>query len=268
MKKILWAVAILSLLAFAANVSRATDEHAKKEADKAESELKKSNLPIEVSNDGKKAEASKKIKNEKAKSDEAPAQANEKPKPRTSQSEMATRQLKLGITYREAKNYAESFNCLNKAYKHFKKAGNRYWVAACYENFGYLYRDLDSLELAYAFLREARNIYAKLMKGNKGSAAAVADILGIPENDRVPEPKAKQKYAKKEKKNAAKHHPEPEKMQSSNSEIHNAINQLGQNDTELHSMIRNANARLDAIDGDIREIKETLEKMMRKMERK
>ena len=271
MKSILWAIAVLSIMALASSATLAADEHAKKGPEQADAELKKSNLPIEVTKDGKTHPESNKTKTAKAKPEEAKPTAAEKPaKPKPSQSEMAMRHLKLSITLREGKNFTGAIDYLNKAYKYFKKAGNRYWVAACYENYGYLYRDLDSLDLAYAFLREARNIYTKLMKGDKGSASAVADILGIPDGERLPP--EKEKKVKKHKSAKTEYRQSKQKSVASKmmhgGDVHDAINQLGENDLELHGMIRNTNARLDALDADMNYIKESLEAISRKLDRK
>lgn len=273
MKSILWVITILSIMAFGGSATKAADEHAKKGPEQAEAELKKSKLPIEVTKDGKKGAEPQKGKNGKAQSEDAkPTEGAKAAKPQTSASEMAMRHLKLSITLREGKNFAEAFNYLNKAYKHFKKAGNRYWVAACYENFGYLYRDLDSLDLAYAFLREARNIYTKLMRGDKGSASAVADILGIPDDERhlvAKEKKSKKiKYAKTEKKSKPTKGLSNPKSQPHNDGMQDEINQLGENDVELLGMIKKTNSRLDALDADMLFIKESLEVISKKLDHK
>lgn len=270
MKSILLALAVVSIFAQSSSVALAADEHAKKGPEQTEAELKKSKLPIEVTKDGNKnAESKKKMsaaQSEKAKSAESDKPAKQKPNP----TEMAMRHLKLSITLREGKKFADAFDYLNKAYKHFKKAGNRYWVAACYENYGYLYRDLDSLDLAYAFLREARNIYTKLMKADKGSASAVADILGIPDDERISSVKEKKskksKYSKTEKK-LTKSKNDANKLVHGD-DVHKAINQLGENDIELYDMIRNTNARLNDLDADMRYIKESLEKISKKLDQK
>lgn len=273
MKSIMWAIAILSIMAFGGFSTKAADEHAKKGPEQTEAELKKSNLPIEVTKDGKRSTEPQKGKNAKAQSEDAkPTEAAKPAKPQTSASEMAMRHLKLSITLREGKNFVEAFNYLNKAYKHFKKSGNRYWVAACYENFGYLYRDLDSLDLAYAFLREARNIYTKLMRGDKGSASAVADILGIPDDERhlvAKEKKPKKmKYDKAEKKSKQTKGVSNPKSQRHDAGLEDEINQLGENDVELLGMIKKTNSRLDALDADMLYIKESLEVISRKLDHK
>lgn len=89
---------------------------------------------------------------------------------------LAIRYVKLGNTLREAKQYAQAKDYLEKALGVLQKAGDRYWTAAAYENLGLIDRDLSETASATRNLTKALDLY----RATRASASAkvVQQMLG------------------------------------------------------------------------------------------
>ena len=95
---------------------------------------------------------------------------------------MALRYIKVGNTLREAKQYAQAKQFLEKALGSVQKSGDRYWTAAAYENLGLLARDRNDATTAGFYLAKALDGYRS--SGANTSAKIVQQILSGVKNDK------------------------------------------------------------------------------------
>jgi tetratricopeptide (TPR) repeat protein len=98
--------------------------------------------------------------------------------------ELGIRYLKLGNTYREAKDYTKSKEYLNKGLEIVMKQNNKYWIATSKEYMGYLYRDwgielnkTEYLQRSKEYLQDAFVQFSKIIKQPDGSEVATRMVL-------------------------------------------------------------------------------------------
>jgi tetratricopeptide (TPR) repeat protein len=85
------------------------------------------------------------------------------------------RYIKAGNTLREAKQFVQAADYLNRGLTGAKAAKDAYWMAAAYENLGWLYRDLNDATQATRYLTKAYDLY----KGKYSvSALALQKLVG------------------------------------------------------------------------------------------
>jgi hypothetical protein len=92
--------------------------------------------------------------------------------------ELGKRYLKLGNTYREAKDYDNAFRYIQKGQDVFNKQNNseeRYWYAVSQEYLGYYYRDLNLLHNANRLLSDAEQIFSDVLTQADGSQIAISN---------------------------------------------------------------------------------------------
>jgi len=99
--------------------------------------------------------------------------------------ELTERYLKLGNTYREAKQFDIALIYLNKGLTLAINSNNVYWTAVAYEFKGYLYRDNGDVLSAKEYLEKAKVIYEKIIKMEKGSNQAVDLVIQGLNNKKV-----------------------------------------------------------------------------------
>jgi hypothetical protein len=80
----------------------------------------------------------------------------------------AIRMLKLGNTYREARDYDLAQKYINQGLEALTKSGNRYWQATGYEYLGLTYRDMGDRPAALAALQRASDLFNAMMKNPAG----------------------------------------------------------------------------------------------------
>jgi tetratricopeptide (TPR) repeat protein len=80
----------------------------------------------------------------------------------------AVRLLKLGNTYREARDYDLAQKYINQGLEALTKSGNRYWQATGYEYLGLTYRDMGDRQAALAALERASELFTALMRNPSG----------------------------------------------------------------------------------------------------
>jgi hypothetical protein len=101
----------------------------------------------------------------------APMRAPLRPSP-TSASALSLRQtddeairlLKLGNTYREARNYDLAQKYINQGLEMATRSGNKYWQATGYEYLGLTYRDMGDRPAALSALQRASDLFAEIIK--------------------------------------------------------------------------------------------------------
>ena len=139
----------------------------------------------------------------------------EEPKPETKahvkkvidKAELGKRYLKLGNTYREAKEYKLADKFLTKGLNIAKKSGMKYWEAVGYEYWGFYYRDLGELEASCDFFNKAYKIYKKIITQVDGSDSAIEYMIDHNDCDKRVSAyeekvlKPTQKYSSKQDKN-------------------------------------------------------------------
>ena len=98
--------------------------------------------------------------------------------------ELGIRYLKLGNTYREAKDYTKSKEYLNKGLEIVMKQNNRYWMATSKEYMGYLYRDwgtelnnTEYLHRAKEYFQDAFLQFSRIIRQPDGSEVASRMVL-------------------------------------------------------------------------------------------
>ncbi len=91
--------------------------------------------------------------------------------------EVTERYLKLGNTYREAKQFDIALIYLNKGLTLAQNSNNKYWTAVAYEYKGYLYRDSGDLLSAREYLEKAKIIFERIIKMEKGSNEAIDMVI-------------------------------------------------------------------------------------------
>ena len=90
--------------------------------------------------------------------------------------ELGKRYLKLGNTYREAKDFSNALKYLQNGQNIFKKQRNieeKYWYAVSLEYLGYYYRDLQHPHNASNLLSEAKQIFSSIITQVDGSPFAI-----------------------------------------------------------------------------------------------
>lgn len=94
--------------------------------------------------------------------------------------ELGRRNIKLGNSYREAKNYDFAARFLNdgmKIVERRKDFEGKYWLATGYEYLGYLYRDMNMPDEAKKNFNKALNIFRQIIRQEDGSPQAMIEIL-------------------------------------------------------------------------------------------
>ncbi len=98
--------------------------------------------------------------------------------------ELGIRYLKLGNTYREAKDYSKSKEYLYKGLEIVMKQNSRYWMATSKEYMGYLYRDWGTelnkneyLHRAKEYFQDAFVQFSKIIRQPDGSEVASRMVL-------------------------------------------------------------------------------------------
>ncbi|RYC69851.1 tetratricopeptide repeat protein [Spirosoma sordidisoli] len=87
----------------------------------------------------------------------------------------ALRYIKAGNTLREANQFTQAAKYLNQGLAGAKNAKDAYWMAAAYENLGWLYRDMNDATQATFYLNKAFDLY----KGKYSvSALALQKFVG------------------------------------------------------------------------------------------
>lgn len=98
---------------------------------------------------------------------------------KSSSTDLAKRQVKLGITYYQGGDYAKSAEYLNKALTKLK--GNdftsKYWTAAAYEFLGYGALKTDDSDKAMDYMKKAQSIYDAIIKQPDGSDYALRKVM-------------------------------------------------------------------------------------------
>ena len=91
---------------------------------------------------------------------------------------LGIRYLKLGNSYREARNYDLAQSYLRRGLDMVRNR-NTYWEAAGYEYLGLLYRDLGDRQLALEYLRTAASLYDRVinMRDNQGSNDVLRSVI-------------------------------------------------------------------------------------------
>ncbi|MCU0427200.1 MAG: tetratricopeptide repeat protein [Candidatus Kapabacteria bacterium] len=97
----------------------------------------------------------------------------------------AQRSLKIGSSYREARNYDLAQKYIQRGIELAQKAGNRYWEATGYEYLGLVYRDIGDRTAALSALQRASDIFNGLIKQPDGSQRATQALIDdVNRNDR------------------------------------------------------------------------------------
>jgi Leucine-rich repeat (LRR) protein len=94
--------------------------------------------------------------------------------------ELAIRNIKLGNTYREGKDFDNAAKFINEGLQIALKLNTfngKYWTAAAYENLGYLYRDMSMRDESKKNFEKALEIYRKIIKQEDGSQIAMINVL-------------------------------------------------------------------------------------------
>ena len=91
---------------------------------------------------------------------------------------LGVRYLKLGNSYREARNYDLSQTYLKKGLDMVRNR-NTYWEAAGYEYLGLLYRDMGDRQMSLEYLRTAASLYDRVvnMRNNMGSDEVLRSVI-------------------------------------------------------------------------------------------
>lgn len=103
--------------------------------------------------------------------------------------EEAQRALKLGSTYREARNYDLAQKYIQRGIELAQKAQNPYWEATGYEYLGLVYRDIGDRTAAMAALQRAADMFNGIIKqpnGSQNSTQALMDDVRRNERSRPP----------------------------------------------------------------------------------
>lgn len=97
------------------------------------------------------------------------------------QLELGIRTLKLGNTYREAREWDQATKYLKQGYDIVRKLKNDYWIAVAHEFYGYLYHDAaqvsnldESYQDAINSFDEAIRLYRNVINQKDGSNSAVS----------------------------------------------------------------------------------------------
>ncbi len=93
---------------------------------------------------------------------------------------LAIRNIKLGNTYREAKNYDFAARYINDGLSVIEKSktfDGKYWAATGYEYLGYLYRDMGMTKEAQKNFDNAVMKFKEIIKQEDGSQYALIGVL-------------------------------------------------------------------------------------------
>lgn len=94
--------------------------------------------------------------------------------------EQAMRWIKLGNTYRIAKNYPQAGDYLKKGLVEIKKCDDytaKYWEAVAYEYNGYLYHDIKMYDEAKEYYQKALAIFETVITQKDGSPYALKQVI-------------------------------------------------------------------------------------------
>lgn len=94
--------------------------------------------------------------------------------------EKGKRDIKLGITYREAGDFVNAQKFIDMGLNLVdinNSFDSRYWTAVGYEYLGYVYRDNGQKAKANDCFRFARDIYRKIISQNDGSQVAIEKVI-------------------------------------------------------------------------------------------
>ncbi len=91
---------------------------------------------------------------------------------------LGVRYLKLGNSYREARNFDLAQTYLKRGLDMVRNR-NAYWEATGYEYLGLLYRDMGDRQMALEYLRTAASLYDRVvtMRNNQGSDEVLRSII-------------------------------------------------------------------------------------------
>jgi tetratricopeptide (TPR) repeat protein len=98
--------------------------------------------------------------------------------------DLGVRYLKLGNTYREARNYDLAQLYIKKGLDMVRNQGSRYWEATGYEYLGLIYRDMGERDLALEYLRVSQGIFASILNTRDGVGSDDALRLVIADIER------------------------------------------------------------------------------------
>ncbi|GAB1370643.1 hypothetical protein MASR1M45_07040 [Candidatus Kapaibacterium sp.] len=93
---------------------------------------------------------------------------------------LAIRNIKLGNTYREGKDFDNAAKFISEGMKQtrkFKGFDAMYWTAVGHESLGYLYRDMSMFDESQNNFKQALEIYKKIIRQEDGSQYAMIDVL-------------------------------------------------------------------------------------------
>ena len=93
---------------------------------------------------------------------------------------LAVRNIKLGNSYREAKNYDFAARFINDGMAITEKRktfDGKYWTATGYEFLGYLYRDMGMVKEAKKNFEKAADKFKEIIKQEDGSQYAMIEVL-------------------------------------------------------------------------------------------
>lgn len=97
----------------------------------------------------------------------------------------AQRALKLGSSYREARNFDLAQKYIQRGIELANKAGNRYWEATGYEYLGLVYRDIGDRDAALSALQKASDMFTGIIKQPNGSQSSTQALMDdVRRNDR------------------------------------------------------------------------------------
>jgi Leucine-rich repeat (LRR) protein len=91
--------------------------------------------------------------------------------------ELGIRYLKLGNTYREARDYERAETNLLKGLEMVTANNSVYWEAAAYEFMGYMYRDQGLAPEARSYLQKAQELFSQVIAQEGGSNEALPKAM-------------------------------------------------------------------------------------------
>lgn len=168
--------------------------------------------------------------------------ARSTPRPRTvtTVDNLGIRYLKLGNSYREARNYDLAQTYLKKGLDMVRNR-NTYWEAAGYEYLGLLYRDMGDRQMSLEYLRTAASLYDRVvnMRNSMGSDEVLRSVIAdVEQGAQVPPGAVRAPYAVED----ARLQDENRRLQDENRNLISKIN-------DLEARIRQLEAGLSANPG-------------------
>lgn len=109
---------------------------------------------------------------------------------------LGVRYLKLGNSYREARNYDLAQTYLKRGLDMVRNR-NTYWEAAGYEYLGLLYRDMGDRQMSLEYLRTAASLYDRVvnMRNNLGSDEVLRSVIAdVEQGAQIPPGAPRQPY--------------------------------------------------------------------------